>query len=345
MSGIRRATQGRALQIDVVSGVGRATRSDVGRATRSGSGRATRSGIGRATRSGVGRATRSGVGRATRSGVGRATRSGSGRATRSGVGRARQGRALRVAVVVALLIGSTGALAAKVDARLAQAESLARKRETAAAADLYRALIKDGVDGAAIRYNLGTLELDEGELGEAVRDLLVAQRFAPNDDDIRHNLDVAKEARTDRLAGEAPSDPIRFVGSHTSPAAARFALAIPLIVLGVLFAAIAFGRKRLAIARALLVVTGVAVVAGAFVWLCRLSVERTDVAVVMRETPALKDPDDSAAVSFPAHPGLYGDVVEDGGAFLRLRFENGLEAWVKSDAVVELLSAPSSSSS
>jgi hypothetical protein len=233
-----------------------------------------------------------------------------------------------------LALALVAALASSTDARLAQAESLAKKREIDAAADLYRAMLKDGVDGASVRYNLGTLALEQGRVGEAVLELRVAHRLAPGDDDVKHNLAVALDARTDRLAGEATVDPIHVVGEHTAPLIARLAFAIPLALLGALLAALGFVDARRALLRTLAIACAVLTVLGGAVYAARVSVESTKEAVIVVDaTPALKDADDAAAVAFTAHAGLFGDVVDENAGFSRIRFENGLEAWIKNDAL------------
>jgi tetratricopeptide (TPR) repeat protein len=237
-----------------------------------------------------------------------------------------------LALATALVTASVAHAAT--DARLAQAESLAKKREIDAAADLYRALLKDGVDGAGVRYNLGTLALEQGRVGEAVLELRIAHRLAPGDDDIKHNLTVALDARTDRLAGEATVDPIRVVGEHISPLTARLALAIPLALLGALLALLGFVDARRALLRSLAIGCAVITLFGGVVYAARKSVESAKEAVIVVDaTPALKDADDAAAVAFTAHAGLFGDVVDESAGFSRIRFENGLEAWIKNDAL------------
>jgi len=231
-------------------------------------------------------------------------------------------------LVLAIMISSS------TDARLAQAESLAKKREIDAAADLYRAMLKDGVDGASIRYNLGTLALDQGRVGEAVLELRIAHRLAPGDDDVKHNLTVALDARTDRLAGEATVDPVRVVGEHIPPLAARLAFALPLALLGALLAALGFVDARRALLRSLAIGCVVLASLGGLAYAARMSVESAKEAVIVVDaTPALKDADDAAAVAFTAHAGLFGDVVDENAGFSRVRFENGLEAWIKNDAL------------
>lgn len=249
-----------------------------------------------------------------------------------------QARPLLSAVLVGLFALAPDAAHAA-DARLGEAEALARRNEPAAAADLYRALLAEGTDGAALRYNLGTLALDEGKIGEAVLHLLAARRLAPGDGDIAHNFTVALDARTDRLGGDTVVSPIHALGAAVPPLAARLALAIPLGLVGIALALLGVldgaARPR---ARRLVVVTagvlGLLTVAGAVVRGARASVESTRVAVVLVDaTPALKDPAADAAEAFVAHAGLFGDVVDEDGAFLRVRFENGLEAWLEGTAV------------
>jgi tetratricopeptide (TPR) repeat protein len=248
-------------------------------------------------------------------------------------------------MAIALLL-STSALAVE-DARLRQAEQLAKKKEREAAMDLYRAVLDDAsaaapkLDGADVRYNLGTLCLESGDLGCAVLHLRAAARLDPLDDDVRHNLDVALEARTDRLAGSPVVDPVREIGARVPPFAARLALAVPLALLGLALVLVAFAPARArAAARVIASVAALACVAGAVVYFARRSVESTREAVVtVPETPALKEADTSSTVAFTAHAGLHGDVMASettaNGELLRVRFENGLEAWLKrSDVAV-----------
>lgn len=221
------------------------------------------------------------------------------------------------------------ALAAPDDAelRLKEAAALAARQEHAAAADAYRALLAEGVDGRDLRYNLGTLRLELGELGEAVLHLRAARRFDPLDDDVRHNLEVAQARRADRLAGEASASALLVLGESLPPRAARLAFALPLLLLGVALGALgAWPRRALRVAVALMI--GLSLVGGSL-WLARRAFEGTREAVVLVEsTAARKEPSESAATAFEAHAGLPGRVVDEEGSFVRVRLENGLECWL-----------------
>lgn len=219
-----------------------------------------------------------------------------------------------------------------VDAGLKEAAALAARQEHAAAADAYRALLAEGVDGRDLRYNLGTLSLELDLLGDAVLHLRAARRFDPLDDDVRHNLAVALSRRTDRLAGEGEGATAFSLGERVPPRAARLALALPLLLLGVALAARgAWPRRSLGIAVALLCLLSVA---GGALWLLRRAFEGTREAVVRVEsTDAKKEPAESAATAFEAHAGLLGRVVDEEGGFVRVRLDNGLETWLARDAL------------
>lgn len=230
---------------------------------------------------------------------------------------------------VAIIIAASSARATH--PRLAEASELVRRNEPAAAADVYRDLLREGVDGLGLRYNLGTLALDEGKVGEAVLHLRTAQRMSPLDEDVRHNLGVALEARVDRLAGDPVDSPVGALGSAVPPRLARLALAVPLALLGVALALLGVlpmrARRRL---RPVVAGLALASVCGAVIFAARTLRERTREAVVMVDAAAAqREPAPRAPEAFVAHAGLLGDVVDESGEFVRVRFENGVEAWLR----------------
>lgn len=224
------------------------------------------------------------------------------------------------------------AAGANVDGRLQEAAALAARQETAAAADAYRALVAEGVDGRDVRYNLGTLSLELERTGDAVLHLRAARRFDPLDDDVRHNLMVALARRSDRLAGEDAASPLLSLGEALPPRLARWAVAAPLLLLGL--AMVARGRWRQRKMTAAVAALALTALAGGALWLARRSFEGSREAVVLvDETVARKEPHEDAAAAFTAHAGLWGRVIDEQGAFVRVRLQNGLETWLARDAV------------
>ena len=73
------------------------------------------------------------------------------------------------------------------------------------AIDLYRQLLERGHDGGHLHYNLGNALLREGELGPAVAAYRRSLRRLPRDQDVRANLEFARQTTKDALAPPAPS--------------------------------------------------------------------------------------------------------------------------------------------
>ncbi|HEY1100603.1 MAG TPA: hypothetical protein VGF99_16810 [Myxococcota bacterium] len=221
------------------------------------------------------------------------------------------------------------ALAGAGDARVKDAEGFAAHGEPATALAAYGALLDElhasGASGsAALHYNIGTLALGSGDVGTAVLHLLAAQRRDPLDDDIRHNLAAALSRRADQVEGDASLP----AGASLPPGVARVTCGSLLALAGILFALAGLRRGR---ARPLVFAGVLAALVGLGVLAVRAAAERAVVVVVMTDTEARPQPEDSAA-GFAVHPGLTGAVVGEQQGYTRVRLENGVDVWVSTSA-------------
>ena len=107
------------------------------------------------------------------------------------------------------------ACATGVDPRVSEAQTLAAHGEDDAALAGLQSVLHDvedsgGSGSAALHFNIGTLALRTGDNALAVQHLLSAWRRAPTDDDVVHNLQLAKEAgEIKKAAGAVVVDPVR----------------------------------------------------------------------------------------------------------------------------------------
>jgi hypothetical protein len=241
--------------------------------------------------------------------------------------------------VIAFALTATLAIGAltvdEARAKAAEAIALGERGETGAARALLEEIARHGFQSADLDYARGTLALEAGDTGAAARALLRALDRDPFDDDARHNLAIARAQGSDDVAGVDSSgiDP-QAIGARVPPALASWLFSILLALTLIAFvAAGAIPRARGTldvVARALATVT----VAAAAVLALRLLHEASPFAVVtVAETPARRGAAPDADVSFTAHAGLYGRVVEERDGFARLRLENGLEAYVAKEAL------------
>jgi hypothetical protein len=231
-------------------------------------------------------------------------------------------------LVLVVGVGVAGAT----DPRIKDAEGFAAHGEPDTARATYQAVLDElsasGTSGSAeLHYNIGTLALGAGDVSGAVMHLLAAERRAPLDDDIRHNLAEALSRRADQVEG-GTSMPF---GALLPPGAVRFGFGACLLLLGAVLAARGLLPRRLP-RNAVFAVIAATLASGAL-WLARLQAERAVVVVVARDTEARPQPDATAA-GFTVHAGLTGRVVDDKSGFSRVRLENGVDVWVERDATV-----------
>lgn len=246
---------------------------------------------------------------------------------------------MRSTFIVALLVLlSLGARAeAAIDETLRRAETLATRGEPAAAIELYLRLVDEGVASPDVHANLGTLFLEQGDLGRAAVHFESALRSDPWHDDARHNLDVVLAARTDELeTGASSFELLRDVGGRTPPAIASALFLAPFSLLVFLLFSLAVflsPRARRHLTRAALVALALTFVGGGALALRMLYEAIPRAVVVVERTAGRKGPAADAAVVLDAHAGLTGSIVAREGDAARLRLDNGLELWVDVQAL------------
>jgi hypothetical protein len=246
--------------------------------------------------------------------------------------------ALLVAGVVAhaTLADATYYSQQEADALFKQATEQASKEQYVEAMQTLQKLEERGFGGPDVLYNLGTVALSAGELGEAVLALERAHRAAPNDDDIEANLSLARSKQLDQVVGQGGPFLQRFVDStRASWFAVVFALtwgATFLLLIGRRYV------KDRKVWTALAVLSGVATLPTGAALAAHIRVRETHhEAVVMAKTLPTRDlPSHSAKVTFELHEGLKVRVLEEAEGFLRIRLPNGLEGWAPKDGVAAI---------
>ena len=94
------------------------------------------------------------------------------------------------------------------------ANQLYETRNYGAAIMVYEELITQGVDDAAVFYNLGNAYYQSGELGRAVLNLQRAALLEPRDPDIKANLALAR-AKSGAMGIPAAAGPIHSLANLT----------------------------------------------------------------------------------------------------------------------------------
>ncbi len=194
-------------------------------------------------------------------------------------------------------------------------------RDDPASAEVaFRKLLEHGMGGPDVEYNLGTAELAQGKLGEAVLFLERARRQGGGSD-VDANLTIARGRVVDQVVGASAEEGMASrVVAASSATAAAVAFLIPW---GLGFLLLLLWRVR---------PSQMTAAAGVLLLLLALFVVSQTVqeAVVLAKTlPVRETPEAASKVAFELHAGSGVRLLAASGPFVRLRLPNGLEGWAE----------------
>lgn len=249
-----------------------------------------------------------------------------------------------VCVVFASPIWAKVSNDASIQRELLEAENLAIRGEVDAAVAAYREMLRKGIDHPDIRYNLGTLRLQQEDLGRAVLHLRTALREDPGLEDARHNLDIALAARVDQITPESAASAVEFLRWEAWSSSQVWSTCFGMAFFAALFLAIGAWlphRQMRVWGYRFCAVSSLAAIASGWTGYRLDELRLREEAVILTdELPARMGPAQDAAASFTAHAGLDGAVMARENGFVRLRLENGLDAWFPQDSLASLGTLP-----
>ncbi|HXX32685.1 MAG TPA: SH3 domain-containing protein [Myxococcaceae bacterium] len=232
------------------------------------------------------------------------------------------------ALLLALLLAQSGTSPAEARALFREGVEAYGRDDAAGAEAAFRKLLEHGMASAEVNYNLGTVCLAEGKLGDAVLYLERARRQGGGPD-VDANLAIARGRVVDQVVGGAADEGLltRLVAATSSEAAA-LAFLVPWCAGFVLLVA----RRLVRLARPAVIGAWLLLAAalpGAGLLLAHLLVHETvhEAVVIARTLPVRETPDASSKVSFELHAGSAVRLLASSGPFVRVRLPNGLEGW------------------
>lgn len=243
-------------------------------------------------------------------------------------------------LLTAVLVAQTYYTPREAEALFEQANEAYSNGDAATARDSYQKLVARGYGNEDIFYNLGTVELALGHLGEAILNFERARRFGPAAPDLEANLALARSRQLDHVEGTAGEETfVQRLVAQTSATTAACTFAT-LWVLGfiLLWAVWATPLRRLwAFWSLSILLLLLALPAG--LWLAAHAYAREAVSegIVLASSLGVHDfPKESAKVSFEVHAGLKVRVGDAQGKFVKIRLPNGLEGWAAREGIEDL---------
>lgn len=100
-------------------------------------------------------------------------------------------------ILLPLVLLASALKAADISGEFSQANRYYEQEKYDAALESYQSVLEAGYESAALYYNMGNCHYELGQLGPSILNYRRAERLAPYDDEIRHNLDLARKAAID----------------------------------------------------------------------------------------------------------------------------------------------------
>lgn len=200
----------------------------------------------------------------------------------------------------------------------------------AKAAAGYQRLVSEGFDDGRVQFNLGNALLRHGELGRAIASYLRSRAVRPRDEDVRANLDFARQSTKDAIAPPEPSEVLstlffwHFALSHRE-------LAIGLLAVNLIFwAVLALGlvwpsREMIRWASFLLLVLLLTLATSLLV---HRFLDRPLGVIVPQEVSAHTAPEESSVVRFKLHAGTELRVQDQRPGWVRVSLPDGQQGWI-----------------
>ncbi len=204
----------------------------------------------------------------------------------------------------------------------------------------YTRILEQGLYSASLYYNLANAHFKQNELGKALLYYNRALRLRPNDEDIRHNLEYAKQSTKDSIE-EIPEFFLKtWIKSLRGALSCTTWSILSLVMLAM---ALAFGliymlAQRLSLRKTGFYLMAIAallfVVTTAFAWSERNMLIKRSEAIVMDSAVSIKSsPDRSATELFVLHEGTKVTIGEAIDGWAEVRIADGRKGWIEEERI------------
>lgn len=220
------------------------------------------------------------------------------------------------------------------------ANELYQQEQFSEAAERYQSILTSDYQSAGIYYNLGNCYFNMNQLGPAILNYRRAQKLAPYDDEIRHNLELAQKSAIDDfetmplpLFRSAYLKLLLLLTANTWALLAIFG--IGLLVAGTfLYLFTAFKRFGF--------ITGIVGMLGAVLFIsfaiANNAYQQENVAAIVMATSsyAKSGPGDKAEDVFILHEGAQIKVIESFQDWRKIRLPDGKVGWIDAGDIEQI---------
>jgi tetratricopeptide (TPR) repeat protein len=249
-------------------------------------------------------------------------------------------RVLLAAITLALVFPVTTYASSSLDHNFEQGNEFYKKGDYVAAIEQYENVVAAGYESAELYYNLGNAYFREGQLGLAILNYIRASELDPGDDDIRANLEFARQFAIDKI--EVTEETIildyinSFFNSFTLNGITWVAAILYFLTAAIVVVRFIYGRYRIptpVFVTVLVFFLGAVVFTG--VKLDRDVFTRKGV-VLVQQADVKNGPGEDFNTKFTAHAGLVFEIEQEEAGYFWVNFENRLKGWIPKSVAAEI---------
>jgi tetratricopeptide (TPR) repeat protein len=248
-----------------------------------------------------------------------------------------------IKILVLFLLVSSYVFSADVNTLMQKGNEYYRSNQFQLAIDEYNKLVSEGYEGASLYYNLGNAHYRLGKVGYAILFYEKALKFSPNDEDIKHNLALAKLNLTDKVDSLPPFFIFTiWEGLLSSFSITGWTILAYIFFILLLIAVVIYFFARSSTQQRISFFSGVG-------FLVLLSLSIILLAVKMNKEFKIKDgiivepavtakysPDTSAKDGFIIHEGLKVRLEDRLDNWVKIRLDDGKVGWILENSVGEI---------
>ncbi|MFH1699943.1 MAG: tetratricopeptide repeat protein [Candidatus Zixiibacteriota bacterium] len=204
----------------------------------------------------------------------------------------------------------------------------------------YEKVIQGGYQSAELYYNLGNAYFREGMLGQSIKNYIRAKRLNPRDEDIRTNLEFARQFTIDKI--EISQETIffqyinRFFDSFSLTEISWIALILYFLVIAIILVRYIY-RWWYVSSPVFVVLLVLFIISTAFAGIkFDQDVLTRGGVVISHQTDIKNGPGEDYNTQFTAHSGLTFKIDREELGYYLVNFENRLKGWIKIQAVAEI---------
>jgi len=206
---------------------------------------------------------------------------------------------------------------------------------------LYKSILKQGRESAALYYNLGNAYFKKGDIGYAVLYYMKAKRLDPSDDDIRQNLKFAKQFSKIQMEGVTLNPINSFFVNIVDPYRLSTLAWISSIffILFFVFLIIRYGMgmNTIFIKIGIIILLVLLVISSSlttFKYHNEYIIHRA--VVVSENSPVYTGPSDHSDIEFEGAPGLVVEILGESSDYFHVLFENKRQGWIKKEYLAKI---------